>query len=171
MKIETVFFLALLFVGCTSTRKIVTADRAEAVHTEIVAAQVADTQAQRVEREERVKVTEIVERITEAVDQQPIAPDTIQVQPESYASTRASPTRTIERTTRTFEGSIKAVEELVELRTADTLAVAEQITTTEAVGIDEEREDSTPRNLRWIGISAICVAVIFLLNFLKKWIK
>lgn len=170
MKIETVFFLALLFVGCTSTRKIVTADRAEAVHTEIVAAQVADTQAQRVEREEWVKVTEIVERITEAVDQ-PIAPDTIQVQPESYASTRASPTRTIERTTRTFEGSIKAVEELVELRTADTLAVAEQITTAEAVSIDEEREDSTPRNLRWFGISAICVAVIFLLNFLKKWIK
>lgn len=171
MKIHAFILSALILAGCSSTRKAATIDRSEEVHSTIAAAQTADSLSQRVERSEWMRVTEIVERITEPVVQETIDPTTIKSDYEPSNPPRASPTRTIERTTRTIEGTKRIVEEMAEQHAADTLAANRQLATTEAVSSSVEREDSTPRNLRWIGITAISVALIFLLKFIKKIMK
>lgn len=154
--------IAVLLTACASTKTAVQTERTEQVQTEREEQRIEQVQTERTEQTERVKVTEVVERITEEV-QPPIVADTAKHTPTI--------TRTAERTIRTVEGEKKAVEELTET------AISEQIEQTEERVIEEtsdtaiEVEDSTPKNLRWLGIIALCAFGIYLLTFIKKFIK
>lgn len=154
--------VAVLLTACASTKTAVQTERIEQVQTEREEQRIEQVQTERTEQTERVKVTEVVERITEEV-QPPIVADTAKHTPTI--------TRTTERTIRTVEGEKKAVEELTET------AISEQIEQTEERVIEEtsdtaiEVEDSTPKNLRWLGIIALCAFGIYLLTFIKKFIK
>lgn len=154
--------VAVLLTACASTKTAVQTERVEQVQTNREEQRIEHVQTERIEQTERVKVTEVVERITEEV-QLPIVADT--VKPSSTI------TRTTERTIRTVEGEKKAVEELTETATSEQVEQTEERVTEEISETDIEVEDSTPKNLRWLGIIALCAFGVYLLSFIKKFVK
>ena len=154
--------VAVLLTACASTKTAVQSERVEQVQTEREELRTEQVQTERTEQTERVKVTEVVERITEEV-QPPIVYDTVKPTPTI--------TRTTERTIRTVEGEKKAVEELTETATSEQVEQTEERSIEEVAEVQTEVEDSTPKNLRWLGIIALCAFGIYLLTFIKKIIK
>ena len=154
--------VAMLLTACASTKTAVHTERTEQVQTEREEQRTEQVQTERTEQTERVKVTEVVERITEQV-QPPIVADTAKPSPTI--------TRTTERTIRTVEGEKKAVEELTETATSEQVEQTEERVTEETSDTAIEVEDSTPKNLRWLGIIALCAFGIYLLSFIKKIVK
>lgn len=169
MKIETVFLLALLFVGCVSTRTVADVDRVEEVQRAVQLAEATATEALHSEQSEWVRYTEVVEKISEAVEQPVTARDRIIPTEEPKHAPREPPKRTIERTTRTIEGAQRSVEAVINHSTLDTLSTAEQIAVEEQITLDEERESNVSKSLRWLAVIAICIVAVYLLNFLKKF--
>lgn len=156
--------VAFLLTACASTKTAVQTERVEQMQTERVEQRTEQVQTERTEQTERVKVTEVVEHITEEV-QPPIAADTLKPTPQPTI------TRKTERTIRTVEGEKKAVEELTETASSEQVEQAEERSTSEVAEVQTEVEDSTPKNLRWLGIIALCAFGIYLLTFIKKFIK
>ena len=154
--------VAVLLTACASTKTAVHTERTEQVKVERTEERTEQVQTERTEQTERVKVTEVVERITEEV-QPPIVDDTVKPTPTI--------TRTTERTIRTVEGEKKAVGELTETATSEQVEQTEERVVEEASDTAIEVEDSTPKNLRWLGIIALCAFGIYLLSFIKKIIK
>lgn len=154
--------VAFLMTACASSKTAVQTERVEQVQTEREEQRTEQVQTERTEQTERVKVTEVVERITEEV-QPPIVADTVKPTPTI--------TRTTERTIRTVEGEKKAVEELTQTATSEHFVQAEERSIEEVAEVQTEVEDSTPKNLRWLGIIALCAFGIYLLSFIKKFIK
>lgn len=153
---------AVLLAACASTKTAVQTERTEQVKVERTEERVEQVQTERTEQTERVKVTEVVERITEEV-QPPIVADTAKPSPTI--------TRTTERTIRTVEGEKKAVEELTQTATSEQVEQTEERVTEENSDTAIEVEDSTPKNLRWLGIIALCAFGVYLLSFIKKFVK
>lgn len=156
--------VAVLLTACASTKTAVQTERAEQVKVERTEERTEHVQTERTEQTERVKVTEVVERITEEV-QPPIVADTIK------PAAPPTITRTVERTIRTVEGEKKAVEELTQTATSEQVEHTEERSIEEVAEVQTEVEDSTPKNLRWLGIIALCALGIYLLTFIKKFIK
>ena len=154
--------VAVLLTACASTKTAVQSERVEQVQTERTERRTEQVQTERTEQTERVKVTEVVERITEEV-QPPIVDDTVKPTPTI--------TRTTERTTRTVEGEKKAVEELTQTASSEQVEQTEERSIEEVAEVQTEVEDSTPKNLRWLGIIALCAFGIYSLTFIKKFIK
>ncbi|MBO7315003.1 MAG: hypothetical protein J6U49_04980, partial [Alistipes sp.] len=108
---------ATLLTACASTKTAVQTERVEQVQTERTEQRTEQVQTERTEQTERVKVTEVVERITEEV-QPPIVADTAKPSPTI--------TRTTERTIRTVEGEKKAVEELTQTASSEQVEQTEE---------------------------------------------
>lgn len=161
-------FVAMLLTACASTKTAVQTERTEQVQTEREEQRIEHVQTERTEQTERVKITVVEEEIVE--QSAPIVADTSKVvEPAPIAP--AVTTKTTKRTTRTVEGEKKAVEELTETATSEQVEQIEERVAEETSDTAIEVEDSTPKNLRWLGIIALCVFGIYLLTFIKKFIK
>lgn len=163
-----ILLLTLCASSCASTKRAVEVDRTASVSTEIAKSEDVATQAAISEHSEWVKVTEIVEKITEPVVRPTIDAPMIASDCQPSNPPRASPTRTIERTTRTIEGSTRDVQQVIAQHTADTTAIRQNVAIDEQIEVAEQRENSLSKSLQWIAVVAICIAAIYLLNFLKK---
>lgn len=129
---------ALLLVGCRSTRNAFKVDR--------------DIDSdQRIEVESNIDITETK---TENRDVIRYVEEVVETR-ENQDSTKEE-----KRTTRTFEIDKSTFESIVSDKSEiDSVATEHKVDKTKEESIVEV-EDSTPRNLRWIGILGICAAVI-----------
>lgn len=158
--------IALLLAGCASTKKAVQAERVDQTHVERVETKKDDTITERKEETERVKITEVVEEIIEEVQPDPVLEVTDSVH---VVGSHPKPVKkTTKRTTRTVEGEKKAVAEIVQADVEEKAEIIEEAQHVEEHAEAVEVEPTMPRNLRWLGIIALCAFGVYLLTFIKK---
>ena len=133
----------VLLYGCRSTRQAVSVERDEVIEARIEKAVQSETQTLTTEQKDVIFfVEEVVERVEEPTD------------------SLQRPKVTEKRTTRSVGIDRSTFEELVsEQKSVDSVAVVQAAEHTDSE-VAVEVEDSTPRNLRWLGIFAISVAVV-----------
>ena len=132
-----------LLCGCRSTRQAVSLERDLEVDIRIEKAdQSKRSTLTNEQRDVILFVEEVLERVEEPTD------------------TAMRPKVTEKRTTRKVEIDRSTLAELVtEQKAVDSVAVVQAVEHTDSE-VAVEVEDSTPRNLRWLGIFAISVAVV-----------
>ena len=133
----------LLFIGCHSTRQsIVRANDIEVQERVELEGQSEKVKLSSEQKDIIMLVEEIVERIEEPIDS--VTP----------------PKVTEKRTTRSVAIDRSTFEEIVaEKKDVDSVAKKEVVDKT-ATSVEVEVKDSTPSNLRWLGIFGISLAVI-----------
>ena len=138
-------FLAavLLLIGCSSTRKAVNREYDVEIQERVELEDQSEATTITSEQKDVILfVEEIVERIEEPTD------------------STTPPKVTEKRTTRSAAIDRSTFQEMVsEKKDIDSAATSEVIDKSTEV-IESEVKDSTPRNLRWLGILGISMAVI-----------
>lgn len=145
MKRTLALCCALMSLGCHSTRNTLNADRAEVLEQrEVISAEHAEVATE----VSNLDIVRVKSECVEVVDE-PVVLDTL-----------IRPKRTERRTTTTFEIDRSTFERMVADRGVRDEATHTTREVVEEVAQSAEVEDSTPRNLRWLSILGISVAVV-----------
>src|SRR5699024_3455382 len=161
---------AVLLCACASTRNRSRSSTQERVDERADSGMQTSMQAQTEEQRDGVtisKTTTKTKSTTTSYDTIRRATDSLGIPPPQQTTTTQTTTT---NTTATVDKSV--IRQIVDEQLCE--AANKQTTTNkqEDTGTEEIKEDSTPKNLRWLGIIAICATVIvgcfFVLRFVGR---
>lgn len=161
---------AVLLCACASTRNTSRSSTQERVEERAESERQTSTQEQTEEQRDVVtisKTTTETKSTTTIYDTSSPAADSLGIPPPQQTTTTETKTT---NTTATVDKSV--IRQIVDEQLRE--AANEQTTTNkqEDTSTEEIKEDSTPKNLRWLGIIAICTTVImgcfFVLRFVGR---
>lgn len=159
---------AVLLCACASTRNTSRSSTQERVEERAESERQTSTQEQTEEQRDVVtisKTTTETKSTTTIYDTSSPAADSLGCSPPQRTTTTETKTT---NTTATVDKSV--IRQIVDEQLCE--AANKQTTTNkqEDTGTEEIKEDSTPKNLRWLGIIAICATVIVVCFFVLRFV-